>query len=693
MGSYLSFFLITSILVFFSFSLFFKNENQHQIEQTRIVKCLKSCLSDCPKQSLLIDLGSNCFSPCFINCYPNKPSNDHLKQRKHEFENYAPYFCTQGINPATVSLKNALKLFSKGPCVPVILVPGVMATKLTIEIDCKVFSQKETKIFQRCGWNACQKNHFQFWLSVPKKEYQLWIPELLSDISILSLFEKSNICFASLIKPHFNPEKPIEQMTSQLDGIKVRVYGFSDGTKIYGKCGNEALQNILPLPIQVSASEGFSELNKALIQAGYLPGLTMQSIPYNFYYSYRHNEFSMSFEYNLVRLGLYTGKKVTIIAHSMGNLNTLYNLSKMKAAEKHRLIHNWVSIGAPLMGSVKAQKLLISGSDEFATFNGIFGFHFAPFIQTVTNQLSLYEICAVNPLKKINNEPFFAALKKRMDYEAYFPDIDFQYSGFPFWPSLNDVCYDRYIENMSITCQMKLPDLDNWPMIKIGETTYRIDDTYELFKAHQLSHSTMTLFKKLVNPDLSMIFPEIPVIVIFMNAIATPMYYEFGSDLDQKIEREEFPMPEKTGYIFGDETVPSYSTLIPSLRWAYNFDHKTEGDLIVHQPVKFVEFCSTYKRYVPVYDEKESDKPFKIKRNGYIGLKCECSDGNRGEDYDQCKHANMHADYYLIQFILSVVKANYVASEEQLLEIENMNEEILRFEIDECTSLRSSIFH
>lgn len=49
-------------------------------------------------------------------------------------------------------------------------------------------------------------------------------------------------------------------------------------------------------------------------------------IPYNFYLSFRKNEFSEKFLSNLKRMKNLTGKKATILAHSMGNLNVLFNL-------------------------------------------------------------------------------------------------------------------------------------------------------------------------------------------------------------------------------------------------------------------------------------------------------------------------------------------------------------------------------
>ena len=39
-----------------------------------------------------------------------------------------------------------------------------------------------------------------------------------------------------------------------------------------------------------------------------------------------------------------TGKKVTIVAHSMGNMNVLYNINKMSKEDKEKYISNYVAL-------------------------------------------------------------------------------------------------------------------------------------------------------------------------------------------------------------------------------------------------------------------------------------------------------------------------------------------------------------
>jgi len=54
-----------------------------------------------------------------------------------------------------------LKNFGLGYCSPVILVPGTLSTKLTVEIDCELLKEKYPETFELCGWNSCESGYFK----------------------------------------------------------------------------------------------------------------------------------------------------------------------------------------------------------------------------------------------------------------------------------------------------------------------------------------------------------------------------------------------------------------------------------------------------------------------------------------------------------------------------------------------------
>jgi hypothetical protein len=60
---------------------------------------------------------------------------------------------------------------------------------------------------------------------------------------------------------------------------------------------------------------------------GYQSGLTMQPLPYDFRYGILASSTPKLLPQSLNNLYYITGKKVTIVAHSLGTLHTLMNLA------------------------------------------------------------------------------------------------------------------------------------------------------------------------------------------------------------------------------------------------------------------------------------------------------------------------------------------------------------------------------
>lgn len=83
------------------------------------------------------------------------------------------------------------------------LAPGTFATKLRIEIDCETMKNENPEQFKTCGWTHCSKHFWEFWKSVPSKEYKLWINDLLSKVNFFGSY-KSNMCFVGFFKTTYN---------------------------------------------------------------------------------------------------------------------------------------------------------------------------------------------------------------------------------------------------------------------------------------------------------------------------------------------------------------------------------------------------------------------------------------------------------------------------------------------------------
>ena len=108
------------------------------------------------------------------------------------------------------SIKEKIEEFAYGPCSPVMLIPGVLSTKLSIKFDCETFRENNPTIFTECGWNSCDRSSWNIFNQVPKEEYTVWIPHLFSPMSIVEIL-RSNMCFSKLISAKYDFNKPIDQ--------------------------------------------------------------------------------------------------------------------------------------------------------------------------------------------------------------------------------------------------------------------------------------------------------------------------------------------------------------------------------------------------------------------------------------------------------------------------------------------------
>jgi hypothetical protein len=99
-----------------------------------------------------------------------KQRNEEISKIKHKLlynqiiwskENYKwtiePNLCTNGKVFGENENKAYLKEFAKGPCSPVMIVPGLATTKMVIEVDCEELQSENSEIFNKCGFTHCKK--------------------------------------------------------------------------------------------------------------------------------------------------------------------------------------------------------------------------------------------------------------------------------------------------------------------------------------------------------------------------------------------------------------------------------------------------------------------------------------------------------------------------------------------------------
>ena len=250
-----------------------------------------------------------------------------------------------------------LEEFRKGPCSPIMFIPGIAGSKLVAQIDCYALKGGAPDVFEAFGWKTCVGDQYR-----PKSEYVAWIP-VLGPNSFLISGTNERKCFEGLLKVTTYKENGVLKFKNASPGVVISPYGATPGTRGTSKCAFDGISNLLGIDLTINLivtkvtvdPQGyFDNLREVFQHAGYVSGLSMQALPYDFRMGYQiHNlgNEKKQFEYTINSLYTLTGKKVLIAAHSMGNLQVHHNLWNMKQADKDNMVAMYIALGAPVIGA------------------------------------------------------------------------------------------------------------------------------------------------------------------------------------------------------------------------------------------------------------------------------------------------------------------------------------------------------
>ena len=259
--------------------------------------------------------------------------------------------------------------FIFGKCNPVILVPGMLSTKLQVSINCKGLYTNEIDKFKKirfyCGTYICSNTE------VTREERDLFI----SGIGSFQLIEWDDInkygACTGYFLTYFNSKKACSPYDEKNDdyicnfseNIRVGYYGFTQGSKKYAKCGLEAIRNVLIVPkfiepfLTIEYLKVFGPLIDDLEKKGYKAGFSMSGLPNDYRQFVANNNFTLeAFRYEVEKLYENTGKPVVIIAHSYGTIATLNSLIYKKNKDILHKIKKFIAVGPPFAGSTQLQK-------------------------------------------------------------------------------------------------------------------------------------------------------------------------------------------------------------------------------------------------------------------------------------------------------------------------------------------------
>ena len=337
--------------------------------------------------------------------------------------------------------------FILGKCYPVLLVPGIYATKLVVEIECKNIAQyektttlKEIRLF--CGDTICSD------LSVSKEEHPLFMGLLDSAFTILNSDKTKYSSCLGYFMTYFQNENECPKLNNKnlchySPYIKVGYYGSSSKTKSKGRCGVEGVIDILQSEnsvidkiINIGAARSFESVSKALLDKGYNEGFSFAGLPNDYRRYLATNNFGTSvFRSQIERLYENTGKPVVIVAHSYGTLLTLTNLVKTGNEDLLPKIKKFVAVAPPFAGSSKLLDVFLHGMNDWNIKFDLFGKKVTVTNYNIFGQNLMYKVLPVitelRPLPiaaklftDSKYKEFGDAIKERISFENRCKDLD-----------------------------------------------------------------------------------------------------------------------------------------------------------------------------------------------------------------------------------------------------------------------------
>ena len=572
------------------------------------------------------------------------------------------FACTGGVDPSKMNAKDYLAAFARGPCTPVIVLAGISGTKLQIQIDCQTLRANNPTVFDQCRWTSCTGLNNNIIGSTPKPEYTVWIPDITSPFSLANPRDKAKECFAGLLGIAWNQQGSSLYMKTA-PGVRVLPLGMTAETKATSKCGFESISNILPI-WQVLTPEKYRIFNAfrvSLEAKGYRLGLTATAVPYDWRIPFSHNGMASRMQKVLEAMKSITGKKVSIVAHSMGNINTLNMLSKMNQSDKDRLIQRYFALAPPYTGAPKSFSLLLGGSDEYQF--ACFGINFWGFKKMVATFSALYDLMPRTFWSRYDNAPWMKSIKNRVRTElglapsaALAADDD---TVTRIFPRADAKCVDHDWTDRSGFCKSGLADLRSFGRILNDPIT--VDNMKYILGKYSYDKMAPSHFDDNGKRDSfdQMPNPGVETVIMYGNIVKTEKEYnyDFNPQLKTLADNADFVTPSSIGWSVGDGTVLTASATAPAIKWAWEFDHKVSGS----KPVIFAELCSNYAQSGNVYQDQNNKS---VTRNGYQGVACQCKKGNE----KNCDHVGLVSDPNTVSFIVNSLMDKQIASSSRMFD-------------------------
>jgi hypothetical protein len=147
--------------------------------------------------------------------------------------------------------------------------------------------------------------------------------------------------------------------------LKVTFFGDTTETKSKSQCLLSTVTDLLGFGGRLAKSTPYKAIIDMFQAMGYQSGLTMQIMPYDWRLDAIINtKYQKNLEKSIRKMRKITGKKVTLIAHSYGNINVYFNLMRYfeSKADRQHHVNSFIALAPPFGGLILGTKFLIGAS-------------------------------------------------------------------------------------------------------------------------------------------------------------------------------------------------------------------------------------------------------------------------------------------------------------------------------------------
>ena len=631
----------------------------------------------------------------------NKKPNENIEDLQEEEFNKNPSkvnYCLNGKSPSILTKREMLDEFISGPCSPIVLVPGIMGTMLSVQINCTLLKSKNPEIFSNCGWSTCSWSLFKY---KPDSEYVLWVPGIDSPMSIFTPYSSKSKCFGGLIELKFNKTENDRKLRYKSnEGLNVTWFGNTPESVKKSSCGKIAVENLFNFPYAPCSFKGFSGLNRFLVKLGYVSGITFQPVPYDFRKSSYHAEANYSIERSISSMFSLTGKKVIVVAHSLGNIYSMNFFNNISSEFKEKKILQYVAVASPFVGSPKTLKVEIGGDSEMFYYNSV-GLNYEGQKGFLGTSPGLFAAFPMDSYFRFKNEPWMKDLIERIENEEKFPPEDSNSREFwekeknnkvKWFPNPLEKCVNGKIGLKDEFCRINMIDMKKHPILTVkGENFFanRRDMNRIINKYVKFSKNSLDLYEDGLKSEMYLLKnPEVATTIVYGSFSKTNYGIIYNEDPSLKIKKtHDFYFPDKIKNVPGDLTIPTSSSILPMAKWSYEYEEKLKGNkkFANAKPVKVAEMCSIYNNKKGFYDVELEGKMKEVNKNEYIGLDCECA--YKKKKLDICNHSCMPNEKSFRYLLFDILNANQQVKKENT-EGNFLEDQDLEMLQEECLALR-----